>query len=97
MEGKHIVYMLLCNDNSLYTGYTNDLNRRLAMHNSGKGAKYTRGRGPCRVIYQEHFETKELALRREYQIKRLARKKKVELIAQQLKEVDDHADSEELS
>ena len=97
MDGKHIVYMLLCNDKSLYTGYTNDLEKRLTMHNSGKGAKYTRGRGPCRVVYQEHYETKELALKREYEIKRFTRKKKVGLIARQLKEVDDNAGSEKLS
>jgi len=97
MAAEHIVYMLICRDHSLYTGYTNDMERRLQMHNCGKGAKYTRGRGPCRVVYQEYHETKEAALKREYAIKRLPRKKKVGLIARQLKEVTRNASTEELS
>ncbi|WLV24743.1 GIY-YIG nuclease family protein [Aciduricibacillus chroicocephali] len=96
MGNEHIVYMLICNDQSLYTGYTNDMDKRLHMHNSGKGAKYTRGRGPCRVVYQEYHETKEAALKREYAIKRMPRKKKVGLIARQLKEVTQNASSKKL-
>jgi putative endonuclease len=79
--------MLKCKDNSLYTGYTNDLENRLKLHTNGKGAKYTRGRGPFQVVFIEKFPKKEAALKREYQIKQLSRKKKFELIRDQLKEV----------
>lgn len=84
---EHVVYILKCNDNSFYTGYTNDLANRVKMHTEGKGAKYTRGRGPFQVVYIEKFETKEQAMQREYRIKRLERKEKVELIRNWLKEV----------
>ena len=77
---KNFVYILRCNDGSLYTGWTNDLENRLNMHNSGLGAKYTRGRGPCKLVYFEEFETKIEAQKREYAIKRLTRDKKEKLI-----------------
>lgn len=80
MENKHTVYILSCNDRSLYTGYTNNLERRLKLHLEGKGAKYTRGRGPFQVVYVEHFETKEEAMKKEYAIKQLPRKEKWKLI-----------------
>ena len=67
------VYMLRCKDGSLYTGWTNDLEHRLAMHNSGRGAKYTRGRGPLELVYSEELPDKEAALRRECAIKKLRR------------------------
>lgn len=86
-EHKHLVYMLKCKDDTLYTGYTNDLTRRLQMHTDGKGAKYTRGRGPFQVVYTEAHPTKEKALQREYGIKQLSRKQKQQLIQDQLKEV----------
>lgn len=86
-DNEHIVYMLKCKDNTLYTGYTNDLEHRLKMHTSGKGAKYTRGRGPFQVVFIEKFPTKEEALKREYQIKQLNRKAKFQLIRERLKEV----------
>ena len=70
---KNFVYILQCKDNSLYTGWTNDIDKRLKAHNSGKGAKYTRGRGPVRLVHLETFETKEEALKRERAIKRLKR------------------------
>ncbi|HLR74876.1 MAG TPA: GIY-YIG nuclease family protein [Virgibacillus sp.] len=79
---KHLVYMLRCKDDSLYTGYTNDLERRLKMHEQGKGAKYTRGRGPFRVVYVKGYPTKEIALQNEYKIKQLTRQQKLELIDQ---------------
>ncbi|WP_042220803.1 GIY-YIG nuclease family protein [Oceanobacillus manasiensis] len=85
-EEKHTVYILKCKDNSLYTGYTNNLKKRLQMHTEGKGAKYTRGRGPFEVVYREHFSTKELAMQKEYQIKQLSRKEKFSLIRDMLKE-----------
>jgi len=74
------VYMLRCGDGSLYTGYTDDVQRRLATHQSGKGAKYTRSRLPVALAYQEELEDKSAALRREAAIKRLSRREKLKLI-----------------
>lgn len=74
------VYMLRCKDGSLYTGWTNDLEHRLAMHNSGRGAKYTRGRGPLELVYSEELPDKEAALRRECDIKKLRREQKLALL-----------------
>lgn len=72
-------YMLKCKDGTFYTGWTTDLDRRLAAHNRGTGAKYTRGRGPVELVYWESFETKEEAMRREWEIKQLPRKEKEKL------------------
>ena len=77
---KNFVYILRCKDNSLYTGWTNDLENRIDMHNKGLGAKYTRGRGPCTLVYFETFETKQEAQKREYAIKKLTREEKQKLI-----------------
>lgn len=74
------VYMLRCKDGSLYTGWTNALEHRLAMHNSGRGAKYTRGRGPLELVYSEELPDKEAALRRECAIKKLRREQKLALL-----------------
>ena len=74
------VYILECEDGSYYTGWTNDLNRRFAMHCKGKGAKYTRGRGPVELVYLEEFDTKQEAMSKEPKIKRLTRKEKLLLI-----------------
>lgn len=74
------VYILQCIDGTLYTGYTNDLNKRIQVHNTGKGAKYTRGRLPVKLVYSEEFNTKSEALKREYHIKTMKRKSKLELI-----------------
>lgn len=74
------VYMLRCKDGSLYTGWTNDLEHRLAMHNSGRGAKYTRGRGSLELVYSEELPDKEAALRRECAIKKLRREQKLALL-----------------
>lgn len=74
------VYMLRCKDGSLYTGWTNDLEHRLAMHSSGRGAKYTRGRGPLELVYSEVLPDKEAALRRECAIKKLRREQKLALL-----------------
>lgn len=93
---EHIVYMLKCKDSTLYTGYTTDLARRVKEHEEGKGAKYTRGRGPFQVVYIERQETKEEAMRREYEIKQLSRKEKVKLIQQQLRDVMNYEDSKKL-
>ena len=73
-------YIVECADGSLYTGYTNDLEKRMKAHNEGKGAKYTRGRGPVKLVYYEEFETKEEAQSREWHIKRLTKEKKIALI-----------------
>ena len=72
----HYTYMLKCKDNTYYTGYTTDLGKRLKAHNEGKGAKYTRGRGPVELIYYEEYEDKHSAMRREWEIKRLSRSEK---------------------
>jgi len=72
--------MLKCSDGTLYTGWTNDLEKRVEAHNSGKGAKYTKARRPVELAYYEEFETKEQAMKREYAIKQLGRKEKQKLI-----------------
>ena len=74
------VYILHCGDNSLYTGITDDVERRLAAHRSGKGAKYTRGRGPLELLYTEEHPDRASASRREYAIKHLSREGKLKLI-----------------
>lgn len=74
------VYILKCSDNTLYTGWTTSLEKRLKAHNSGKGAKYTRCRLPVQLIYFEEFEDKIDAMRREYRIKKLKKNDKLKLI-----------------
>lgn len=76
----YYTYMLRCCDGSLYTGYTDDPHRRETVHNSGKGAKYTRSRLPVQLVYTECFETKAEAMRREAEIKQLSRSEKLTLI-----------------
>lgn len=73
-------YILKCADGTLYTGWTNDPDRRLAAHNAGKGGKYTRSRRPVSLIYYETYDTKEEAMRREWAIKQLSREEKLGLI-----------------
>ena len=75
------VYLLRCGDGTLYTGITDDLDRRLAAHNAGRGAKYTRSRRPVTLVWREEQPDKSAALRRESQIKRLSRKDKLALCA----------------
>ena len=79
----HYIYIVRCADDTLYTGWTTDLARRIAAHNAGAGAKYTRSRRPVTLLYHESFATKEEALRREYAIKQLPREKKMQLISKQ--------------
>ena len=74
------VYILRCNDDSLYTGWTINLEKRIKAHSDGKGAKYTRARVPVELVYFEEFEDKIEAMKREYAIKQLKRKEKLELI-----------------
>ena len=69
-----------CNDNSLYTGITNNLEKRLSTHNSGKGAKFTKTRLPVRLVYKETYNTKSDSLKREGEIKKMKRNEKLDLI-----------------
>lgn len=78
---KNFTYIVECSDHTLYTGWTNDLEKRIQAHNEGKGAKYTKTRRPVRLVYFETFPTKEEAMSREYRIKQLSRRKKQQLIA----------------
>jgi putative endonuclease len=74
------VYMLLCDDNTIYTGITNDLKKRFENHISGKGAKYLRGRKPLEIVYTENFQNRSMATKREMEIKKLNRREKEALI-----------------
>lgn len=76
----YYTYIIECKDKTLYTGYTTDLEKRIATHNIGKGAKYTKGRAPVILKYYEAFETKEEAMKRECSIKKLNKKDKLKLI-----------------
>ena len=76
------VYLLRCGDGTLYTGITDDVERRLAADRAGKGAKYTRGRGPLELLYREEHPDKGSALRREIEIKKLPRSRKLALCGQ---------------
>lgn len=71
------IYILKCRGGTLYIGSTNDIEKRVAVHNAGKGAKYTRGRLPVKLLYTESFDTKGEALKRELALKRLPRKEKM--------------------
>ena len=82
MEKQCVVYILECRDGTLYTGITDDLDKRLKAHNSGRGAKYTRGRGPVELRYREFSDGHSAALRREVEIKRLSREQKWNLIGE---------------
>ncbi len=79
-------YILQCRDGSFYTGWTNDLEKRVRDHNTGKGAKYTKARRPVELIYFETFHTKEEAMQREYAIKQLSRSEKIKLITKEVQE-----------
>lgn len=80
MDKEWTVYILECGDGTLYTGITDDLPRRLKAHESGKGAKYTRGRGPLTLRFQEKQPDKSAALKRELALKRLSRSEKLAMI-----------------
>lgn len=73
-------YIVECSDGSLYTGWTNDLDKRIRAHNAGKGAKYTKSRRPVSLVYREEFQTREEAMRREWEIKQMTREKKMKMI-----------------
>lgn len=76
----HFVYILRCKDNSLYTGYTTNVKKRLRTHNAGKGAKYTRGRRPVSLVYFKRVDSKSLGLKLESRIKKLNKKEKEALV-----------------
>ena len=80
MENTWYLYILRCGDGTLYTGIATDVEKRLEAHRSGRGAKYTRGRGPLELVYREHCGTHSDALKRECQIKALSRREKQALL-----------------
>ena len=80
MEKKWYLYILRCGDGTLYTGITTDVQARFAQHQAGKGAKYTRGRGPLEVVYTEECEDHSAALKRELAVKALSREEKETMI-----------------
>ncbi len=77
-------YMVRCSDGSLYTGWTNNLEKRIHDHNMGRGARYTKSRLPVTLLYYETYETKEEAMRREYAIKQMTRAQKLALLAEKV-------------
>lgn len=85
VEGKNCCYMLRCRDDSLYTGWTNNLPARVRTHQAGKGGKYTRARLPVELIYYEVFATKEEAMSREYAVKHMSRREKEGLLVSGIK------------
>ena len=76
-------YIVECSDGSLYTGWTNNIEKRILAHNEGRGARYTRGRTPVKLVHLEEFETKEEAMSREFAIKQLTREQKLKLCNKQ--------------
>lgn len=89
-KAGNFVYILACSDGTLYTGWTNDPLRRLAAHNKGTGAKYTKTRLPVELCYLEELPSKGEALGREYEIKQLTRAQKLELIAAGVPQLVEH-------
>ena len=79
-SNRNYTYMVRCRDNSLYTGWTNNLEKRVEKHNAGKGARYTMARRPVTLVYYEEYETKNEAMAREAAIKKLKKKNKEDLV-----------------
>ncbi len=86
------VYILRCGDGTLYTGITDDLSRRLTAHRAGKGAKYTRGRGPLELLFWQLCQDHSAALKREWEIKHMSRSKKLALIETSAENLVTHPD-----
>ena len=86
----YYTYIVVCSDASLYTGYTDDLPKRMAVHNSGKGAKYTRSRLPVQLVYWEKYATKQQAMQREYAIKQFTRQEKLQMLSEEGKKIVFH-------
>ena len=80
MPVHYWVYVIECADDSFYTGYTTDVERRVREHDRGEGAKYTRGRTPVELVHTERFDSKSAAMSREYEIKQLSRRQKEKLV-----------------
>lgn len=80
MDKKYYTYILLIENNSLYCGYTDDVEKRFQAHLSGKGAKYTRAHKPLKIVYTKEFNTKSEAMKEEYRIKNLSHSEKLKLI-----------------
>lgn len=91
-SNNHYVYILECKDGSYYTGYTNNLKNRLQKHQTGKGAKYTRGRTPVTLLFSKQFTTKTEAMQEEYRIKQLSREQKEEYILSMSEKGENHCD-----
>ena len=87
-EKKNYTYMLKCHDGTIYTGWTTQLDRRISEHNSGRGAKYTRSRRPVELIYYEELESKEKAMKREAEIKKMTKKQKIAMVEKSKKTID---------
>jgi len=82
LQMSHYVYVLVCADDTFYTGYTTDPERRVAEHDAGEGAKYTRGRTPVELVHLESYGTRSEAMSREYEIKELSRAEKERLVGE---------------
>ncbi len=81
MENENwYVYILLCKDGTLYTGITNDIKKRMLAHEKGKGAKYTKGRGPFKLVYENIFNNQSMAMKEENRIKKLSKVQKLKLV-----------------
>ncbi|MAX11074.1 MAG: endonuclease [Chloroflexi bacterium] len=81
MENENwYVYILLCRDGTLYTGITNDIKKRMLAHEKGKGAKYTKGRGPFKLVYENTFNNQSMAMKEENRIKKLSKVQKLKLV-----------------
>ena len=80
VSNRYFVYILECSDKTLYTGITNNIEKRMEFHRDGKGSKYVRSRSPFKLVYKESYKTKSKALKREIAIKKLSRKDKLEII-----------------
>ena len=80
MDKKYFTYILLTEQNTLYCGYTDDVEKRFQAHLEGRGAKYTRSHKPIKIVYQKEFETKSDAMKEERRIKKLSRFEKLRLI-----------------
>lgn len=84
---KYYVYILFCADGTYYTGWTTDVNKRLAIHNKGNGAKYTRGRLPVRLLWFDSFSSKSEAMKKEYAIKQLSKNGKREITRKEVYDI----------
>ncbi len=94
MTTSHFVYIVKCADDTLYTGWTLDVHRRVKQHNAGRGARYTRTRRPVQLIYVEEVESRRVAMQREIQIKRLNRASKTRLIKSETNQIAAHEDTQ---